>query len=158
MDFKALAFRRPSLPRSLVYRRSRARGAASAAPRLALLVLGVWLVAACGATGGGVSAPGLAAEATPGIGDAARGKALFSSKGCQGCHRISGEIAGGMNGPDLKGLPSRPTIAGAVPNTPENLWHFIENPQRSKPGTRMPRPALSGPELDDLVAYLQTLP
>ena len=51
----------------------------------------------------------------------------------------------------------RPRIAAAVPNTPENLWRWLENPQRTKPGTLMPRTPLTAQELDDLVAYLESL-
>jgi cytochrome c2 len=122
--------------------------------------LGMTLIAlalcACAPVGSGLGG-GPAADATPGIGDAARGKALFTGKGCHGCHRISGEVAGSSTGPDLKGLASRPTLAGTLPNNPENLWWFIQNPQRMKPGTAMPRMPLAGPEIDDLVAYLETL-
>ena len=97
------------------------------------------------------------ANATPGIGDAARGRALFTSKVCAGCHAVSGQITGGATGPDLRGFASRPRIAGVVDNTPENLWRWLENPQRMKPGTLMPRTPATAQELDDLVAYLQTL-
>lgn len=124
-----------------------------ALPWLALCVLAT----ACGPSSFGAAAEGPAANATPGIGDAARGRALFTAKACQGCHRVSGEIDGSTTGPDLKGFASRPTIALAATNTPEHLWQFLENPQRVKPGTRMPRLPLTGPELDDLVAYLETL-
>ena len=120
---------------------------------LGLLALLLW-VGAC-APGGGAGGAGPAANATPGIGDAARGKALFTAKGCNGCHRIAGEIAGGTTGPDLRGQADRPTIAGAVPYSPENLWRWLENPQRLKPGTAMPRVPLTAQELDDLVAYLE---
>jgi cytochrome c oxidase subunit 2 len=96
-------------------------------------------------------------DATPGIGDAARGKAVFTSKVCIGCHQVSGEVSGGATGPDLRGFASRPLIAGTIPNTPENLWRWLENPQRLKPGTLMPRTPLSAQELDDLVAYLESL-
>jgi cytochrome c oxidase subunit 2 len=114
------------------------------------------VLCACAPAGSGVGS-GEAPDATPGIGDAARGKTLFTGKGCHGCHRVSGEISGSSTGPDLKGLASRPTIAGAIPNDPENLWRFLQNPQRSKPGTAMPRMPLTAPEIDDLVAYLETL-
>ena len=120
---------------------------------LAFAVLGL---AGC-ASPLGAGAAGPAANATPGIGDAARGRALFTSKTCNGCHRVSGDISGSTTGPDLKGFADRPTIGGGPPNTPDNLWHFLENPQRTRPGTRMPRMPLDAPELDDLVAYLETL-
>jgi cytochrome c oxidase subunit 2 len=70
---------------------------------------------------------------------------------------VQGEFAGGATGPELRRALARDTIAGTVPNTPENLWRYLENPQRVKPGTQMPRLPLSGPELNDLVAYLESL-
>ncbi len=109
----------------------------------------------------GACAPGASVgpppDATPGIGDAASGRALFTTKACNGCHRISGEMDGGTVGPDLRGFASRPTIAGAVPNTPDNVWRWLADPPRLKPGTAMPRLPLTAQNLDDLVAYLETL-
>jgi cytochrome c1 len=121
-----------------------------------LLLTGLAMLAAVGcASGSGSASPTVAA--TPGVGDAARGKNVFTAKVCIGCHQVSGEIAGGMTGPDLRGFGSRPRIAAVVPNTPENLWHWLENPQRTKPGTLMPRTPLTAEELDDLVAYQESL-
>jgi cytochrome c oxidase subunit II len=120
---------------------------------LAAVALALGL-SACASGGGSAGPP---PDATPGIGDAASGKALFSAKACNGCHRVSGEIDGGVTGPDLKGFASRPTIAGAVPNTPENVWRWLADPQRVKPGTSMPRLPLTAQNLDDLTAYLETL-
>jgi cytochrome c oxidase subunit 2 len=102
-------------------------------------------------------AAGPASDATPGIGDAERGKRLFAARGCVGCHAVAGEFAGGASGPELRRALRQPTIAGGQPNTPETLWRYLENPQKVKPGTAMPRLPLSAQELDDLVAYLQTL-
>jgi cytochrome c oxidase subunit 2 len=109
---------------------------------------------ACTAGGGSAGPP---PDATPGVGDAASGKALFTAKACNGCHRVSGEIEGSTTGPDLKGFASRPTIAGAAPNTPENVWRWLADPQRLKRGTSMPRMPLTAQNLDDLTAYLETL-
>jgi cytochrome c1 len=122
--------------------------------RLLLAGVVLWAAAGC-APSGGSGAPPVAA--TPGIGDAARGKAVFTAKVCIGCHQVSGEIAGGTTGPDLRGFGSRPRIAATVENTPDNLWHWLENPQRMKPGTLMPRTPVTAQELDDLVAYLESL-
>ncbi|HLI27049.1 MAG TPA: c-type cytochrome [Chloroflexota bacterium] len=102
-------------------------------------------------------AAGPAANATPGIGDAENGKRLFATRGCVGCHSVAGDFAGGITGPELRRALRQPTIAGGQPNTPETLWHFLENPAKVKPGTAMPRLPLSAQELDDLVAYLETL-
>src|SRR5262245_27825525 len=86
---------------------------------LCALALATLALAGC-ASPLGAGAAGPAANATPGIGDAARGRALFVSKTCNGCHRVSGEISGSTTGPELKGFADRPTIAGSPPNTPED--------------------------------------
>ena len=53
---------------------------------------------------------------------------------------------------------SRATIAaGLLDNNRGNLYGWIANPQGLKSGTRMPRVALSPQELQDVVAYLETL-
>ena len=109
---------------------------------------------------GGLSAaaPGPAADATPGVGDAERGKRLFAARGCVGCHIVQGEFAGGSTGPEMRRAMRQPNIAGTpIERTAENLWRYLENPQKVKPGTNMPRLPLPGPELDDLVGYLESL-
>ena len=61
-------------------------------------------------------------------------------------------------GPDLTHLASRDTIAaGALPNTIGNLAGWITNPQSIKPGVRMPPNPMPGSDLQDLLAYLETL-
>jgi hypothetical protein len=51
-------------------------------------------------------------------------------------------------GPDLTHLMGRETIAsGAPPNTPENLWLWIQNPNALKPGSGMPAMGLTDLEL-----------
>lgn len=86
------------------------------------------------------------------------GRQVFLSQACVMCHRIAGTEAGGMTGPDLTHVASRATIAaGALPNGPGGLSAWIADPQGVKPGTNMPRVPLSGPQLNALVAYLETL-
>ena len=61
-------------------------------------------------------------------------------------------------GPDLTHLMSRATLAaGTVPNTIGGLSGWIGNPQALKPGARMPKTYLSGPQLSAVVSYLETL-
>ena len=85
------------------------------------------------------------------------GQATFIRR-CGGCHAVEGTSAGGILGPDLTHLESRGTIAaGALPNTPNALSGWISDPQSSKPGARMPPTQLSGPQLREVVAYLETL-
>jgi cytochrome c oxidase subunit 2 len=61
-------------------------------------------------------------------------------------------------GPDLTHVASRLTLAGGtLPNTRGNLAGWILNPDRIKPGTKMPSVSLDGAQLEALVAYLETL-
>jgi cytochrome c oxidase subunit 2 len=86
------------------------------------------------------------------------GQQVFLTHSCVLCHTIRGTTAGSRVGPDLTHLASRSTIAaGMLPNTIGNLGGWILNPQSLKPGSRMPPNQLSGPELQDLLAYLETL-
>jgi len=86
------------------------------------------------------------------------GQQVFLTHSCVMCHTIRGTIAGSRIGPDLTHLASRSTIAaGMLPNTIGNLGGWVINPQSLKPGTRMPPNQLSGPDLQDLLAYLETL-
>jgi cytochrome c oxidase subunit 2 len=74
------------------------------------------------------------------------------------CHTIRGTKAGSHVGPDLTHLASRSTIAaGTLPNSIGNLAGWILNAQSIKPGCRMPPNQISGPDLQDLLAYLETL-
>jgi cytochrome c oxidase subunit 2 len=55
-------------------------------------------------------------------------------------------------------LMSRATLAsGMIPNTPENLHDWINDPQNIKHGCLMPAFGLSDEELDLIVEYLGTL-
>jgi cytochrome c oxidase subunit 2 len=74
------------------------------------------------------------------------------------CHAIEGTTAGSHAGPDLTHLASRRTIAaGTLPNTRGNLAGWIVDPQRVKPGAKMPPIALRPNDLDALLTYLQSL-
>jgi cytochrome c oxidase subunit 2 len=89
---------------------------------------------------------------------ASEGQRIFESTACVDCHTITGTAARGRFGPNLTHLMSRETIgAGAVPNTPENLRHWIQDPDSIKPGSKMPAMGLSSREYDALASYLQTL-
>jgi cytochrome c oxidase subunit 2 len=86
------------------------------------------------------------------------GQQVFLTHACVMCHTIRGTTAGSRVGPDLTHLASRTTIAaGMLPNNTANLAGWILNAQNIKPGCRMPPNGLSGSDLQDLVAYLETL-
>jgi cytochrome c oxidase subunit 2 len=94
------------------------------------------------------------APATPEI---ARGEQVFVYR-CGVCHTVRGTAAGGTVAPDLSHLMTRQTLAAAtIPNTIGNLSGWIADPQHIKPGTLMPNLDLSGPELRDIRAFLETL-
>jgi cytochrome c oxidase subunit 2 len=88
---------------------------------------------------------------------AALGRDLFVVR-CGACHSVRGTLAQGALGPDLSHLMDRTTLAsGMLPNTVGHLSGWIANPQHLKPGTTMPNPDLSGPELAAVRAFLLTL-
>jgi cytochrome c oxidase subunit 2 len=90
--------------------------------------------------------------------DAQRGQRVFETGPCAMCHSIRGTIAGGRTAPDLTHIASRPTLgAGTLPNTPENMTAWINNPNNAKPGAKMPSIELREEDLRAVVAYLQTL-
>ena len=89
---------------------------------------------------------------------ATQGQAVFMQNACINCHTISGTAATGRFGPDLTHLASRDTLAsGAIPNSPENLRKWIDNPDSIKPGSLMPPMHLNDHDLDLITAYLAKL-
>lgn len=86
------------------------------------------------------------------------GQRVFLEQSCSYCHTIRGTPAGARVGPDLTHLASRHTLAsGTIDFNRGNLAAWIENPDRIKPGTKMPPVQLDGPTLGALVAYLESL-
>lgn len=86
-----------------------------------------------------------------------RGQAVVENR-CGLCHAVRGTSAGAVSAPELTHLMSRRMIAsGTLPNTAENLVAWIQNSQGVKPGNLMPNQYLSGAQLSDVQAYLETL-
>ncbi len=92
-----------------------------------------------------LAAPAAARPAAPGA---------YQAKGCAGCHMIDGQGAAAP-GPDLSHIGSTPY--DGLPNTAEYLGRWLIDPPAVKPGTLMPKTALSQAELDSLVRYLVAL-
>jgi cytochrome c oxidase subunit 2 len=87
-----------------------------------------------------------------------KGRNVFLHASCAMCHTIQGTDARGLVGPDLTHVASRQLLAGgAVPNVPGHLAGWIVDPQKIKPGTRMPQNNLSPDDLRALLEYLETL-
>jgi cytochrome c oxidase subunit II len=89
---------------------------------------------------------------------AARGQQVFLSTSCPLCHAISGTASAASAGPDLTHFASRRGLAGnSVPNVRGHLAGWLLDPTGIKPGAAMPANALAGPDLQALLAYLETL-
>lgn len=89
----------------------------------------------------------------------AEGQKLFMAKGCAGCHSLVALNAPkGMLGPNLANIGARTWIAaGTLPNTDENLAHWIRVPQEVKHGVLMPNLGLNENEAKSIAAYLRTI-
>lgn len=84
-----------------------------------------------------------------------RGRAAIERVGCAACHRISGiDWPQGRLGPSLADYDDRGPIAGALPNTPQNLAAFVRNAPAAKPGSTMPAMQISNAEARDIAAHL----
>lgn len=79
-----------------------------------------------------------------------RGKDLFASKRCIGCHAIAG--VGGKSGPDLGTRPQ--DLVGSVSTIAALMWNHSQamNSEFSRRG--VPRVTFSGGEMADIIAYL----
>lgn len=90
--------------------------------------------------------------------DPSRAPALIRGYGCHSCHLIPGvEGADGLVGPPLIHWGERVYIAGYLPNQPENLVHWIMDPQRFREQTAMPDMGVTERDARDIAAYLFTL-
>jgi len=92
------------------------------------------------------------------LGNAARGAALISWYGCGACHSIPGVPgADALVGPPLDHFAERGYVAGMLRNTPDNLVHWIRDPQKIVPGNAMPALGIDNRDARDIAAYLYTL-
>jgi len=115
---------------------------APAAAVALVLVLG-----GCGNAGtDAVSVPGAHPDSAP---------AEIKAFGCGSCHMIPGvDGADGRVGPSLADIGERWSIAGRLPNTPQNLVRWITSPQEVDPGTLMPDLGVAPQQARDIAAYL----
>src|SRR5438045_1634433 len=91
-------------------------------------------------------------------GDPDRGAVWVAKYGCGSCHTIPG-IRGvqGRVGPALSGLEGRIYVAGKLPNQPENLIRWIQNPQAIDERTAMPNLGVTDSAARDIAAYLYAI-
>lgn len=91
-------------------------------------------------------------------GNPERGRAAVDRFGCVACHMIPGFANQGSNvGPPLHKIAERAYLGGVVPNTPEDMVRWLQNPPQIDPRTAMPNLGISEAEARDIGAYLYTL-
>lgn len=87
--------------------------------------------------------------------DVRRGKVAIQRHGCGSCHVIPGiRGANARVGPRLEGLIEQSYIGGVLPNEPEYLVSWIQDPQAFSPRTAMPDLGVTPQEARDIAAYL----
>jgi putative membrane protein len=87
-----------------------------------------------------------------------RGRVAIRRYGCGACHDIPGVVgARGQVGPPLGTVSQRVFIAGVLPNEPDNMVQWIENPQGVDAKTAMPNMGVTTRDARDIAAYLYTL-
>jgi cytochrome c1 len=93
-------------------------------------------------------------------GDSARGAAILrtGAHGCAACHDIPGvRFPRGVAGPPLDRMVDRAFIAGQLPNTPDVLVAFLQDPPSLVPRTGMPDVRMSLQDARDVAAYLYSV-
>ena len=91
-------------------------------------------------------------------GDPERGRLLTQQYQCAACHYIP-KVQGvnGDAGPSLEYMGRLSYIAGSIPNQPDNMIRFLQNPPAVKPGILMPALGISEDEARDMAAFMYTL-
>jgi len=84
-------------------------------------------------------------------GDAARGKQVFETKGCVGCHGV------GATGSDAAPEITEWESAGDTIQLARAMWNHAPR-MREEMGTAMAWPRLTAQEMTDLFVYVQNLP
>lgn len=92
---------------------------------------------------------------------AQQGAKYFATSACIGCHAINGVTTtnpSSLIGPNLTHFGGRQWIAGGVTdNNPTNLAAWLRDPQAVKDGSDMPNLHLTDDQINELVAYLESL-
>jgi cytochrome c len=122
-------------------------------------ILGSWIIwlaglALTGCRGGRQPA----AYAPTNGGDPDRGRTLVAARSCGVCHVIPGVVgAAGVIGPSLAGVARRDMIPAGLPNTTDNLAHWVRDPEGLEPKAAMPNLGLDETQARDVAAFLETL-
>jgi cytochrome c len=88
-------------------------------------------------------------------GDGLRGRKAVGRYGCPACHVIPGVPgASGRVGPKLLELDEQIYVGGVLPNAPEQLVRWIQNPKEFSPETAMPELGVTAEDARDIAAHL----
>lgn len=99
--------------------------------------------------------PARAPQPASGEPDVRRGRVALTQYACIACHRIPGVTGPDTYvGPPLAALGRRKYVAGRLPNTPDNLAHWIRAPREIHPETTMPTLGVTERDARDMAAYL----
>jgi cytochrome c len=103
----------------------------------------------------GLLVSGCSAGADAGV---ERGRRLLAQYQCGSCHAIP-DVPGarGRIGPPLERFGQRSYISGQIPNRPDTLARWIEEPGALVPGTLMPDMGASAADARDMAAYLSAM-
>ena len=118
------------------------------------------LVEAGATAASGTAGPCAPSPATPAraAANAARGRAAMTQYACNACHTVPGITGSDVHvGPPLGGMARRALIAGAVPNTEDQMVRWIRDPRSIDPQTTMPSMQVSAQDAHDIAAFLATL-
>jgi cytochrome c len=117
-------------------------------------VLMVFLAATCGCVQEQVEKAAMKETG----GNPKRGNVAIGLYACGACHMIPGVPgARGTVGPPLNRVGRRAYLGGVLPNTPNNMIRWIQNPQEVDPRTAMPAIGVTERDARDIAAYLYTL-
>ena len=114
------------------------------------------LLAACAGCSTAERDEAFGAAVTGGV--PSRGAAAINKYGCGSCHDIPGiSGANGRVGPSLRQMPKLTYVAGVLPNTPENMMRWIQDPKGVDEKTAMPNLGVTPDEATDIAAYIYSL-
>lgn len=89
-------------------------------------------------------------------GNTERGRILFETAGCQGCHVIGSQTKVRETRHTSYDIAPELTRVGSKVN-PDWLYDWLKNPRHFNPTTKMPSMRLTDSEVKDLTAYLTSL-
>jgi len=91
-------------------------------------------------------------------GDPEAGRRAMGQYLCATCHQIPGVVGANKHvGPPLNGMATRRYIGGVIPNTPDMMVRWLQDPKQFDPLSAMPALGITDKDARDMAAYLYTL-